>query len=189
MGCFSHWGNTGSKLGRLEGEYKHLHTMLQVSIILSLFGRITCWRRARKPHWGCPTAWICRTVGRSQSHQGRVAANSPATSCMNLHARSLWRLPSPQIYSPSSRCPLLQYSTWSQEESLVPWAICRNTIHKLQKYVTPVPEGDHFMGITPDWNTEGPCQAKVCQLDLALPVHQQVLWFQIPEYHSVFTNL
>ena len=42
---------------------------------------------------------------------------------------------------------------------------------KLQTRATPVPEGDHFVGVAPDWNTEGPGQAKVCQLHLASVVH------------------
>lgn len=36
------------------------------------------------------------------------------------------------------------------------------------------------MGVDPDGNTEGPSQAKVCQLDDSLVVNQEVLRFQVP---------
>lgn len=36
------------------------------------------------------------------------------------------------------------------------------------------------MGVDPDWNTEGSCQAKVCQLNDALVVDEEVLGLEVP---------
>lgn len=36
------------------------------------------------------------------------------------------------------------------------------------------------MGVDPDWNTKGSCQAEICQLDDALVVDEEVLGLEVP---------
>ena len=112
MGCFSHRGNTGLKSGRLTGGKNEL--------IEKESKPATCLHQASKPQWGCPTVWICGRVRQSQNRQGRAAAGSPNAITWNSLPIFSVILPSPQRYSPSSRCPLLQCKIWSQEGSLVP---------------------------------------------------------------------
>lgn len=38
----------------------------------------------------------------------------------------------------------------------------------------------HLMGVDPDWNTKGSRQAKICQLDDALVVDEEVLGLEVP---------
>ena len=43
----------------------------------------------------------------------------------------------------------------------------------------PVPKSDNFMSVNSDRNPKGSCQTKVCNLDGAILVDQQVGWLQV----------
>ena len=111
-----------------KGENKHLHTKHKVTLF-------TFWTShhlvtpGQEASLGVPN---CLNMRKSWSISESPGKSGCRFTCHQLNELtrqvSLKRLPSPQKYSPSSRCPLLRCRTWSQEESLVPWAICRNTV-------------------------------------------------------------
>lgn len=41
-------------------------------------------------------------------------------------------------------------------------------------------ECPHLMGVDPDGNPKGSCQAKICQFNDALVVDEEVLGFEVP---------
>ena len=43
----------------------------------------------------------------------------------------------------------------------------------------PVPQSDHLGRVTSDWDTEGPSEAEICQLEFSGFVDEQILRFQI----------
>ena len=42
-----------------------------------------------------------------------------------------------------------------------------------------VPQGDHLMGVCPDWDAKGTSQTKISNLQCAILVNQEILWFKV----------
>merc|ERR1719244_501209 len=50
---------------------------------------------------------------------------------------------------------------------------------------SPIPQGNNFVSVGPHWDTKGPSQPKICQLDQPSRVDQKILRFEISVKHSV----
>ena len=47
----------------------------------------------------------------------------------------------------------------------------------------------NLMRITPNWDTECPCKAKISKLQFSFPIYQEVLWLQVAmEYAMCVTK-